>query len=141
MSSPALLLLLFMLWTRWHASKECFFKDCLMLIVPTKMKYMASMKGFLFFCFLLCRESCLINFYQTNTCLGIIQEGTDQHETRYLSVILFKTLSLSKLAKQSWDCLLNEQQDESSAAIWYCCWDFLSINSSLTHFLENDTEW
>lgn len=78
---------------------------------------MRNIKGFLLFCFFRCRESCLINFYKTNTISSHgIQEGTDRNETRCLSVILFETLSLSKLTKQSWDCLLKDQQDESDAA-------------------------
>lgn len=38
LSSPALLLLLCMLWTRWQALREYFFKDFLVLMVPTNIK-------------------------------------------------------------------------------------------------------
>lgn len=112
--------------------KRMFPQNSLVLMVPANIKksLRTSMKGLLLFCFFICRESCLINSIRQTSSHGTVQEGTDQNETRCLSVILFETLSLPKLAKQSWCCLLKEQWDKSDAATWYSCWDFFSVNST-----------
>lgn len=73
--------------------------------------------------------------------LPMVGGGTDGNVIRCFSVIPFEILFPSKLTKQSWGCCLwKEQWDESNAASWYCCWDFFSVHSISSHFLEHDTE-